>query len=78
MVGPLAQPDVGRSVDGLGSLGLVPLSGCPFCSASDSGSDTTLTGDQGYLTSDTVSTASTDSGYASTETLPPLKPHNPL
>ena len=50
----------------LGSLGLVPFSDGPSDASSACGSDTASSNGQGHLTSDTVSTASTDSGYAST------------
>jgi len=49
----------------LDSLGLVPLyDGSPH-SGTDSGSVAASTDDQDYLSSDSVSTASTDSDYAS-------------
>ena len=61
---PFLSPD--ESLLLLGSLGLVPISDGLSDATHASGSDTTSSNGQGHLTSDTVSTASTDSGYAST------------
>ena len=63
-VSPFLSPD--ESLLLFDSLGLVPFSDSPSSTANDSGSDTTSSDGQGHLTSDTVSTVSTNCGYAST------------
>ena len=65
---PLASPflTTDESLVLLDSLGLVPLSDSPFDPATDSDSNTTSSDDLVYLSPETASTVSTDSGYAST------------
>jgi len=55
-----------ESLELLDSLGLVPLSDSLFDPATDSDSNTTFSDDLAYLSPETASTVSTDSGYAST------------